>query len=530
MVPAEGGPKLLKLKSSWRLRRSKILAVSLRHWKGRGGLHGGGGGGPLLLRLSALLIHPCLKAAATQGACGRMDLRMEDEPATVRMFHMGTPPTRRLNAARNGPHNASRVVWTGTGAQGRGNGGRGCPSRWLMRTRWLYRLREGPAWASVEVETGRLLGGGGGAVRDRQIHEKLPKMAGNPRENCGAVPKPPEASKSNTFAQGTHGAPTDTRGGRAKGNCRKIRENAGKCKRLRNCEQLRIIHSPPPSPRVLGQRHMPHRSARRGPGPRQPQAQAVQVPQLPAPNLHLADHAAVAGVAGRRAPREAEGVELVAAPQAVQRAAPALVRQTDRTVPVRHELRALRGGPRPGRTRRVAGAGPRGLVRRPRARGRLAPRPGGGAVGLRAWLRRGGGGRVRVRVRVGGCGRGGAGAAAGVQLRGRGGARAGRSVAVRAPEWGRGIGRLRDPRRRPAHTRGAGVAHQRSLRTGGGASPTAVGPRGPRGTRVRGRGGLRRARLRPRVQQVPDEALEAGGGQPAALEVGGEGFDAGALR
>ena len=36
MVPAEGGPKVLKPKSSWHRRRgSKILAVSLKHWKGR---------------------------------------------------------------------------------------------------------------------------------------------------------------------------------------------------------------------------------------------------------------------------------------------------------------------------------------------------------------------------------------------------------------------------------------------------------------------------------------------------------------
>ena len=47
MVPAEGGPKILKLQSSWHRRhRSKILAVSLKHWKGRGGVQGGGGGGP----------------------------------------------------------------------------------------------------------------------------------------------------------------------------------------------------------------------------------------------------------------------------------------------------------------------------------------------------------------------------------------------------------------------------------------------------------------------------------------------------
>ena len=42
VVPAEGRPKILKLKSSWH--RSKILAVSLKHWKGRrrgGGSRGG---------------------------------------------------------------------------------------------------------------------------------------------------------------------------------------------------------------------------------------------------------------------------------------------------------------------------------------------------------------------------------------------------------------------------------------------------------------------------------------------------------
>ena len=38
MVPAKGGPKNLNLKSSWhRRRRSKILAVTLKHWKGRRG-------------------------------------------------------------------------------------------------------------------------------------------------------------------------------------------------------------------------------------------------------------------------------------------------------------------------------------------------------------------------------------------------------------------------------------------------------------------------------------------------------------
>ena len=46
MVP-EGGPRVSKLQSSWhRRRRSKILAVSLKHWKGRGGGGGAGGGTP----------------------------------------------------------------------------------------------------------------------------------------------------------------------------------------------------------------------------------------------------------------------------------------------------------------------------------------------------------------------------------------------------------------------------------------------------------------------------------------------------
>ena len=35
MVPAESGPKCFKLKSSWH--RNKMLAFSLKHWKGRRG-------------------------------------------------------------------------------------------------------------------------------------------------------------------------------------------------------------------------------------------------------------------------------------------------------------------------------------------------------------------------------------------------------------------------------------------------------------------------------------------------------------
>ena len=66
MVPAEGGPKFLKLESSWhRRRRSKILAVSIQHWKGRGG-----GGGGLLLRCTAVLSHPCYTPPPTAEGCG----------------------------------------------------------------------------------------------------------------------------------------------------------------------------------------------------------------------------------------------------------------------------------------------------------------------------------------------------------------------------------------------------------------------------------------------------------------------------
>ena len=41
MVPSEGGPAILKLKSL-----QQHLAVSLKHWKGKRGGAGRGGGGP----------------------------------------------------------------------------------------------------------------------------------------------------------------------------------------------------------------------------------------------------------------------------------------------------------------------------------------------------------------------------------------------------------------------------------------------------------------------------------------------------
>ena len=55
MVPAEGGPKILKLQSSWhRRRRSKVLAVSLKHLKRIRGGRGSSPHPPLLLRCTAV--------------------------------------------------------------------------------------------------------------------------------------------------------------------------------------------------------------------------------------------------------------------------------------------------------------------------------------------------------------------------------------------------------------------------------------------------------------------------------------------
>ena len=73
MAPAEGGPKTLTFQSSWhRRRRSKNLAVRLKHWRGR---RGGGSRGviPLLLRCTAVLIHPSggLTQNVTPGHCAR---------------------------------------------------------------------------------------------------------------------------------------------------------------------------------------------------------------------------------------------------------------------------------------------------------------------------------------------------------------------------------------------------------------------------------------------------------------------------
>ena len=74
--------------------------------------------------------------------------------------------------------------------------------------------------------------GGGGQGVSNPIAKNCRKL----RENRCAVPQPPKASTSNTSAQGTHRAPTRTRGGYAQSNCGRIMEN---CEIAKRCATLR---------------------------------------------------------------------------------------------------------------------------------------------------------------------------------------------------------------------------------------------------------------------------------------------------
>ena len=75
-------------------------------------------------------------------------------------------------------------------------------------------------------------GGGCGEGASNPIAKKI-------AEKCRAVAKPPKASRSDTSAQGTHRAPTRTRGGPAKSICGKIAENCEKLRKIpKNCEKL----------------------------------------------------------------------------------------------------------------------------------------------------------------------------------------------------------------------------------------------------------------------------------------------------
>ena len=89
--------------------------------------------------------------------------------------------------------------------------------------------RKGSSFGGDCVHKG---GGDCGQGASHPIAKNCGKMQENCEENaekCGAV----EISRSNTAAQGTHRAPTSTRGGQAKNNCGKMQENAENCEKLR---------------------------------------------------------------------------------------------------------------------------------------------------------------------------------------------------------------------------------------------------------------------------------------------------------
>ena len=73
------------------------------------------------------------------------------------------------------------------------------------------------------------------------------KIVGKLRENCGAAAKPPEASRSNASAQGTHRAPnnraTRTNKEHVRNNCRKL-QNRDKI--AKNSGTIADLKPPPP--------------------------------------------------------------------------------------------------------------------------------------------------------------------------------------------------------------------------------------------------------------------------------------------
>ena len=141
MAPAEGGPKILKCKSSWhRRRRSKTLAVSLKHWKRRrGGGPGGGGVTPLLLRCTAVLIPPPafaplpipLRYAEATLCGGDHGMQMGVHPSYHGPRTPASPPEPPSPAVACAAASAERprcektTIWHGGRAGGGGGGGVG---------------------------------------------------------------------------------------------------------------------------------------------------------------------------------------------------------------------------------------------------------------------------------------------------------------------------------------------------------------------------------------------------------------------
>ena len=119
-VPAEGGPKILKPKSSWHRRcRSKVW---LKDWKGRrgGGSKGGWGGGALLLWLSAVLIHPCPRPPTGTAAGGTAGAYSGPPALSSGPALTGPPGHTGERAAAGGCGLATRAC--GSGARSGGPG------------------------------------------------------------------------------------------------------------------------------------------------------------------------------------------------------------------------------------------------------------------------------------------------------------------------------------------------------------------------------------------------------------------------
>ena len=79
---------------------------------------------------------------------------------------------------------------------------------------------------------------GGGGLRSGRVKSNCNKLrinCGKMRKHCGPVTQPPKASRGNTSAQGTRRAPSH-KGDRQKALAKKMREIAGDCEQLRNCE------------------------------------------------------------------------------------------------------------------------------------------------------------------------------------------------------------------------------------------------------------------------------------------------------
>ena len=178
VVPAEGGPNILKLQSSWhRRRRSKMLAVSLKHWKGNGE-EGRRGPPPPLLRCTAVLMHMTGGSFAAQpfgsGGGGGGDCLRAWSSSTVTSRHVlfPIPPIAiRMTGHRNtggltrpGPHGLTPGPSSGaSAAAARDTRGRaGAPAELAglrRRGRALprHRLRRGTA-------TGATRGGHQGGI------------------------------------------------------------------------------------------------------------------------------------------------------------------------------------------------------------------------------------------------------------------------------------------------------------------------------------------------------------------------------